>query len=86
MATTERPTSNSAVVTFSPTPQQQRDLAADGIKGQLIVEYDVDRAARPGEVLVRCQCIHFYRNYGSLLTQVSVCVFITANKKVQLES
>ena len=51
LATVER-TSERAVISFTPTPDQQRELASDGIKGQFIVEYDVDRTSHTGEVLV----------------------------------
>jgi hypothetical protein len=52
LATIERPTAESAVIKFWPTQQQQQELAGEGIQGQLVVEYDVDRTSRPGEVLV----------------------------------
>jgi hypothetical protein len=53
LATIERPTAESAVIKFWPTQQQQQELAGEGIQGQLVVEYDVDRTSRPGEVLVQ---------------------------------
>ncbi|XP_023709353.1 inter-alpha-trypsin inhibitor heavy chain H4 isoform X1 [Cryptotermes secundus] len=57
----ERPSPESAVVKFWPTEQQQRDLAAEGLQGQLVVEYEVDRTSRPGEVLVSDgYFVHFF--------------------------
>lgn len=53
LVTIERPSPESAVVKFWPTGQQQRELAAEGLQGQLAVEYEVDRTSRPGQVLVR---------------------------------
>jgi hypothetical protein len=49
----ERPSPESAVVKFWPTEEQQRELAAEGLQGQLVVEYEVDRTSRAGEILVR---------------------------------
>lgn len=51
----DRPSAESAVVKFWPSDEQQRELAAEGLQGQLVVKYDVDRMSRPGEVLVRKQ-------------------------------
>jgi hypothetical protein len=48
----ERPSAESALVKFWPSEEQQRELATEGLQGQLVVEYDVDRTT-PGEVLVR---------------------------------
>jgi hypothetical protein len=53
LATIERPSPESAVIKFWPTRQEQQELANEGIQGQLVVEYDVDRTSRPGEVLVK---------------------------------
>ncbi|XP_069689616.1 inter-alpha-trypsin inhibitor heavy chain H4-like isoform X2 [Periplaneta americana] len=61
LVTIERPTAQSALVRFAPTPDQQRDLASDGIKGQLIVEYDVNRTEHPTQVLVNDgYFVHFF--------------------------
>ena len=51
MAVIEEPTPESAIITYAPNADQQRELAAEGLKGQLSVEYDVDRKAHPGEFL-----------------------------------
>jgi len=53
LVTIERPSAESAVIKFWPTQQEQQELAGEGIQGQLVVEYDVDRTSRPGEVLVQ---------------------------------
>ena len=52
LATILRPTPHSAVVKFAPTPDEQRKLSNDGIKGQLVVLYDVDRSSFPSQILV----------------------------------
>ncbi|XP_069689636.1 inter-alpha-trypsin inhibitor heavy chain H4-like [Periplaneta americana] len=61
LVTKERPTPQSAVVRFAPTPDQQRDLASDGIKGHLVVEYDVSRTGHPTQVLINDgYFVHFF--------------------------
>ncbi|XP_069689624.1 inter-alpha-trypsin inhibitor heavy chain H4-like isoform X3 [Periplaneta americana] len=61
LAVIERPSTSSAIVRFAPTPDQQRQLASEGIKGQLIVEYDVNRTAHSGQVLVNDgYFVHFF--------------------------
>ncbi|PSN48670.1 hypothetical protein C0J52_04778, partial [Blattella germanica] len=61
LAKIEHPTPQVATVTFAPNADQQRELASDGLKGQLIVEYDVDRTSNPGEVLVNDgYFVHFF--------------------------
>ena len=52
LATVLRPTPHSATIKFAPTPDQQRKLSTDGIKGQLAVLYDVDRSTFPSQLLV----------------------------------
>jgi len=61
LATIERPSAESAVIKFWPTQQQQQELAGEGIQGQLVIEYDVDRTSRPGEILVSDgYFVHFF--------------------------
>ncbi|XP_069689635.1 inter-alpha-trypsin inhibitor heavy chain H4-like isoform X2 [Periplaneta americana] len=61
LVTTEHPTPHSAVVRFVPTADQQRELASDGIKGQLVVEYDVSRTENPTQVLINDgYFVHFF--------------------------
>ena len=60
LAVIEHPTPETATIKFSPNAVQQRDLAADGLKGQLVVEYDVDRTAHPGEFLASVKMLSIY--------------------------
>jgi hypothetical protein len=60
LAKIERPSSTEVQVWFSPSVEQQRELAkkfgdkkeAAGLSGQFVVQYDVDRDPQAGEVLV----------------------------------
>ncbi|XP_069689610.1 inter-alpha-trypsin inhibitor heavy chain H4-like [Periplaneta americana] len=61
LATIERPSPVSAIVKFNPTEDEQRELSSEGIQGQLVVEYDVDRTAQPGVILVNeGYFVHFF--------------------------
>ncbi|XP_069689638.1 inter-alpha-trypsin inhibitor heavy chain H4-like isoform X2 [Periplaneta americana] len=51
----------SAVVKWAPTPSQQYDLSSNGISGQFVVEYDVDRSSQPDQILVNDgYYVHFF--------------------------
>jgi hypothetical protein len=60
LARIERPSSTEAQVWFSPSVEQQRELAKKfgdkkdvaGLGGQFVVQYDVERDPQAGEVLV----------------------------------
>ena len=41
-----------ALVTYEPTPAQQAEVSEDGLRGQFIVEYDVQRDRDAGEIQV----------------------------------
>ena len=56
LANVNFPNETTAIVTFKPSPAQQRNFTENGIKGQFIVEYDVDRTANGGEILVSYDC------------------------------
>ena len=43
---------STAIVKFTPSTVQQRNIGANGLTGQFIVEYDVERNSNGGEVLV----------------------------------
>ncbi|KAJ9587861.1 hypothetical protein L9F63_018695, partial [Diploptera punctata] len=50
-----------AVVTWEPTPEQQKETAAQGLRGQLFVKYDVDREQHPQQILVNDgYFVHFF--------------------------
>ncbi|PSN48681.1 hypothetical protein C0J52_04780 [Blattella germanica] len=60
LVTIERPNPQTAVVKFTPTAEEQRALAQEGIKCQLVVEYDVDRS-QSGELLMQDgYFVHFF--------------------------
>jgi hypothetical protein len=56
LAIIEHTTPRSAVVRWAPTPEEQRQLAIDGVRGQLVVESDVDRLTHPHQTVV-CSCV-----------------------------
>ncbi|XP_069668859.1 inter-alpha-trypsin inhibitor heavy chain H4-like [Periplaneta americana] len=51
-ASIKYPTLDTAIVTFTPTKEQQEEVDNNGIRGQLIVQYDLDRLKHPNELLV----------------------------------
>ncbi|XP_049857615.1 inter-alpha-trypsin inhibitor heavy chain H6-like [Schistocerca gregaria] len=66
LARIERPTLSSAIVRWSPTEEEQRQRGAEGVSGQLVVRYDVDRDASPSQILVSEDgyFVHFYAPPG----------------------
>ncbi|XP_049948248.1 inter-alpha-trypsin inhibitor heavy chain H4-like [Schistocerca serialis cubense] len=61
LVTVERPTATSAHIHYAPTPEQQLQSGKDGLSGQLVVQYDVDRDPQAGEVLVyEGYFVHFF--------------------------
>ncbi|PNF26797.1 hypothetical protein B7P43_G17389 [Cryptotermes secundus] len=69
LAKIERPSSTEAQVWFSPSVEQQRELAKKfgdkkegaGLSGQFVVQYDVERDPQAGEVLVNDgYFVHFF--------------------------
>ncbi|XP_049857617.1 inter-alpha-trypsin inhibitor heavy chain H4-like isoform X2 [Schistocerca gregaria] len=66
LARIERPTPSSAIVRWSPTEEEQRQRGAEGVSGQLVVRYDVDRDASPSQILVSEDgyFVHFYAPPG----------------------
>ncbi|KAJ8873605.1 hypothetical protein PR048_024423, partial [Dryococelus australis] len=52
---------NTVCVRWAPTEKQQMELKAEGVKGQLVVRYDLDRAAYPEQILVNeGYFVHFF--------------------------
>ncbi|XP_049776703.1 inter-alpha-trypsin inhibitor heavy chain H4-like isoform X2 [Schistocerca cancellata] len=66
LARIERPTPSSAIVRWSPTEEEQRQRGVEGVSGQLVVRYDVDRDASPSQILVSEDgyFVHFYAPPG----------------------
>nr|CAD7399796.1 unnamed protein product [Timema poppensis] len=61
LAKIEHPTPNEAVIHWAPTLEEQKSINKDGVKGQLIVRYDVDRLAHPEQILINDgYFVHFY--------------------------
>ena len=52
LAVIHRPGPKEAEITYKPTMEQQRKLSTNGIKGQFVVMYDVDRKKDAGDLLV----------------------------------
>ncbi|KAK3610524.1 hypothetical protein CHS0354_008954 [Potamilus streckersoni] len=60
-----RPSPNSAFIQFAPTIQQQIDNDQNGISGQFVVEYDIERSHDAGEILVvHGYFVHFFAPSG----------------------
>ncbi|RZF39064.1 hypothetical protein LSTR_LSTR006601 [Laodelphax striatellus] len=50
-----------AEITWSPDYEQQTELAKDGLKGRLIIEYDVDRKQHASQILIEDgHFVHFF--------------------------
>nr|CAD7429753.1 unnamed protein product [Timema monikensis] len=61
LAKIEHPNPNEAVIHWAPTLEEQKSINKDGVKGQLIVRYDVDRLAHPEQILINDgYFVHFY--------------------------
>jgi hypothetical protein len=57
LAKISRESANKATITWSPTAKEQLTFTENGVKGQFIVQYDVDHNSTPNQVLV---CYLFY--------------------------
>ncbi|WP_266145749.1 VWA domain-containing protein, partial [Escherichia coli] len=66
LAHVERPTPSTATVRWAPSVADQRQRSEEGISGQLVVRYDVDREASPSQILVSEDgyFVHFYAPPG----------------------
>nr|CAD7575452.1 unnamed protein product [Timema californicum] len=62
LAEVEHPKPRMARVRWSASPQQQKDLNKEGVKGQLVILYDVDRTSHQDQVLVISEqyFVHFF--------------------------
>lgn len=54
LAQISRESGNKATITWSPTVKEQLTFTDRGVKGQFIVQYDVDHESTPNQVLVSC--------------------------------
>lgn len=52
LAQISRKSGNTATITWSPTVKEQLTFTERGVKGQFIVQYDVDHKTTPNQVLV----------------------------------
>ncbi|KAK3610525.1 hypothetical protein CHS0354_008955 [Potamilus streckersoni] len=60
-----RPSPNTAFIQFAPTIRQQIDNDQNGISGQFVVEYDIERSRDAGEILVvNGYFVHFFAPSG----------------------
>ncbi|XP_067013896.2 inter-alpha-trypsin inhibitor heavy chain H4 isoform X2 [Anabrus simplex] len=56
-----RPSGNSALIKWVPTPEQQTAISEDGVRGLLEVRYDVDRTKHSNEILMNNgYFVHFF--------------------------
>nr|CAD7262906.1 unnamed protein product [Timema shepardi] len=61
LAEVEHPKPRMARVRWSASPQQQKDLNKEGVKGQLVILYDVNRTSHQDQVLISEQYfVHFF--------------------------
>lgn len=61
LATIEKIDSNVVIIRWAPTQEQQKEIAKDGVNGQLIVKYDVNREKNPQQILVdEGYFVHFF--------------------------
>nr|CAD7261805.1 unnamed protein product [Timema shepardi] len=61
LAKIERLSDTSAIIRWAPTPEEQKQLNSEGVKGQLVVRYDVDRESHPQQILVNeGYFVHFF--------------------------
>ncbi|XP_039291480.1 inter-alpha-trypsin inhibitor heavy chain H3 [Nilaparvata lugens] len=50
-----------AEISWSPDYEQQKEISKDGLKGRLIIEYDVDRKKHPSQILIEDgHFVHFF--------------------------
>ena len=49
-----RTSPHSAFIAYAPTPEEQEEASENGLRGQFVVKYDVQRSLDAGEVKVRC--------------------------------
>ncbi|XP_060853460.1 inter-alpha-trypsin inhibitor heavy chain H4-like [Rhopalosiphum padi] len=52
LAKISRESANKATITWSPTAKEQLTFTENGVKGQFIVQYDVDHNSTPNQVLI----------------------------------
>jgi len=52
LAKISRESGNKVTITWSPTAKEQLTFTENGVKGQFIVQYDVDHNSTPNQVLV----------------------------------
>jgi uncharacterized protein YegL len=60
LATVEK-SDNKGKIVWSPSEADQKAISEDGVKGQIIVRYDVDRTSQPNQVLIdEGYFVHFF--------------------------
>lgn len=61
LANIEKIDSNVVTIRWAPTQEQQKEIAKDGVNGQLTVKYDVNREKNPQQILVdEGYFVHFF--------------------------
>nr|CAD7446721.1 unnamed protein product [Timema bartmani] len=82
LANIERPSDTSAIIRWAPTPEEQKQLNSEGVKGQLVVRYDVDRESHPQQILVNeGYFVHFFAptNLSTLNKHVTFVLDVSAS-------
>nr|CAD7462538.1 unnamed protein product [Timema tahoe] len=89
LAKIERPSDTSAFIRWAPTPEEQKQLNSEGVKGQLVVRYDVDRESHPQQILVNeGYFVHFFApsNLPTLMKHVTFVLDVSGSmfgKKIE---
>ncbi|KAL3853549.1 hypothetical protein ACJMK2_017084 [Sinanodonta woodiana] len=64
-ASIKRPSPRTAIIRYSPSPEQQMRASEEGVNGLFVVEYDVTRSLDAGDVyLVNGYFVHFFAPTG----------------------
>ncbi|XP_075236653.1 inter-alpha-trypsin inhibitor heavy chain H3-like isoform X2 [Lycorma delicatula] len=69
-------TPNKAVIIWSPTKEEQISIAEEGLQGQFVVEYDVDRAKSSQILLDEGYFVHFFTPDSSAPSLSKHVIFI----------
>ena len=66
LAEVTRPSSKTAYIRYSPTPEQQKMISSKGVSGLFKVQYDVRRSLDAGDIYVSLQLVQFDHKFVSI--------------------
>ena len=61
MAIITQPDSNTAFIKYFPSAEEQRQYSDEGLRGQFVVRYDIDRELDAGDVLVMGYVVSIFK-------------------------